>query len=334
MNRKVITTSALSALLLIGGCGQEQNEEIKSASEQPKKGEETQENKAPHELDNRSEKVKELQAKYLPSIRDIQKEVFTDDEFQDHGSLYLDNDLERIVVGLVEGSKKGQEFKNLVEERLPNDVVKWKTVKYPQNVLNNKYSVVWRDIEAFGLDSRNNFGISNQTEKNRLLVEIDSITEEQREKLKNKFGDIIHIKVDGEMKELTEKANQQTIETKDVSMRTKKETYPVNINTFSIIIKNDSQADLSYGSPYSIQKRVEGTWYEIPFDMNTGFNSIGLSLQSGGTNTEEISINRLDYELTPGLYRVVKSFDPSEGNDYNPENYVKVAAEFELVKEK
>lgn len=104
----------------------------------------------------------------------------------------------------------------------------------------------------------------------------------------------------------------------DKSKYTKKE-YPIDGVSMSIkdgtltntgatiILKNDSDIDVSYGNPYSIEIKKDGKWQKIENDLH--FTLPAFSLKS--KTSKEIEINwEVGYgKLEKGEYRLIKEFD-------------------------
>ncbi len=87
----------------------------------------------------------------------------------------------------------------------------------------------------------------------------------------------------------------------------------------TLILKNDSEDEYTYGEAYEVQKKEDGTWVEIPTVIeNYGFQSIGYIL--GGKQEKEVPINWkwLYGELEAGEYRIVKdALYIREAGDYD-----------------
>lgn len=73
-----------------------------------------------------------------------------------------------------------------------------------------------------------------------------------------------------------------------------------------IILKNDSDIDVSYGNPYSIQVKKKGKWQDIESDLSFTLPAFILKSKS----SEEIKINwEYGYgKLEKGEYRIIKGF--------------------------
>ncbi|QAS53554.1 immunoglobulin-like domain-containing protein [Halobacillus litoralis] len=79
---------------------------------------------------------------------------------------------------------------------------------------------------------------------------------------------------------------------------------------------------LEFGTPYNLQQYTSNRWNDVLGD-DKAFTSIGYTLQSDETRTQKIDLSRL--ELSPGKYRVIKSFDAQ-----NTEVEAVLSVEFEI----
>ncbi|MCL2475936.1 immunoglobulin-like domain-containing protein [Candidatus Bathycorpusculum sp.] len=98
----------------------------------------------------------------------------------------------------------------------------------------------------------------------------------------------------------------------------------------TLIIKNIAPDEYMFGSEYTIEKQVNGEWYQLPcVTENIGWTSIGYILE--GNSTREIEIDWTWYygELSSGYYRITKGFSyirsPGDYDDYD------ISADFTLV---
>jgi hypothetical protein len=120
---------------------------------------------------------------------------------------------------------------------------------------------------------------------------------------------------DKEIESLVEKSKNGQLESvyknqeTQVVMETEKTIYPLSEGEITLKIKNLGSTHLYFGSPYQLEKYKEGSWYKVPFEKDTAFNDIGYSLGFQETNEQEILLKLLDYQMTEGLYRLVKDFN-------------------------
>ncbi|MCD5323188.1 MULTISPECIES: immunoglobulin-like domain-containing protein [Pontibacillus] len=280
--------------------------------------------------------LKTLQTDVSKRIKQVENDVFGEEENRnDYGTFYLDREKEQYVVGLLEDSAKAQEFREALKDTIEDKWIRFETVSYTTNTLHSKMSVVYDDVKEFAKDKRNNFHVASDISNNQINLVIDHLTEDEQAQLYNKFGDMLSITIDEEQNELTKKANEQEISEQvsedeiTVGMTAEKFQYPITTEIVKLTVRNTGDVPLLFGTHYTIQKKIDGTWYEVPFD-NGAFNDIGLSISPGNTYEEEVHLTGLDYTLTEGTYRVVKSFD-QEDKDHDRFKTVRVAATFDLV---
>ncbi|MFL0366238.1 immunoglobulin-like domain-containing protein [Pseudobacillus sp. 179-B 2D1 NHS] len=106
--------------------------------------------------------------------------------------------------------------------------------------------------------------------------------------------------------------------------------------TVTINIQNNSDIPFVYGKANELEKNIDGTWYLIPFKSGMGgFEDVLLSVKPHTVVQEEILLNRSDNELSPGKYRIVKSFNETPINNNGVRNEHEeffLAAPFEVIK--
>ncbi|WP_312115441.1 immunoglobulin-like domain-containing protein [Brevibacillus reuszeri] len=105
--------------------------------------------------------------------------------------------------------------------------------------------------------------------------------------------------------ELPSKGTEQDLQ---VEMSIPKKNYAAGTEKVSIEVKNHGSDQLLYGVAYQVEKREQGTWYAIPFQPNTAFVDIGIIVEPNHTRDEEMNLKMLDYPMTNGEYRMIKSF--------------------------
>lgn len=75
----------------------------------------------------------------------------------------------------------------------------------------------------------------------------------------------------------------------------------------TVILKNKSSNEFIYGEYFSLEKKINGSWYEVPVVIeNYGFNSIGYNLASGEDSEWTVDWKWLYGSLGAGEYRIVK----------------------------
>ncbi|MGM9987259.1 MAG: immunoglobulin-like domain-containing protein [Bacillaceae bacterium] len=116
--------------------------------------------------------------------------------------------------------------------------------------------------------------------------------------------------------------NAMRVENVHIEMQLEHPTYKVKADKLVLQIKNKGEP-LTYGPPYEVEIFKEGYWYKIPLRDDVQFTMIGITIPSGRTNEETISLSSLKYKLVPGQYRVIKRF-------YGEDKEIILASTFEL----
>lgn len=94
----------------------------------------------------------------------------------------------------------------------------------------------------------------------------------------------------------------------------------VSSTGLTAIFKNDSSSQCIYGDYFSLEKKINGSWYQVPVAIvgNYGFNSIGYDLPSGKNGELAVDWDWLYGSLDAGEYRIVKDILDFRGTgDYN-----------------
>ncbi|MGG3803139.1 immunoglobulin-like domain-containing protein [Metabacillus fastidiosus] len=130
------------------------------------------------------------------------------------------------------------------------------------------------------------------------------------------------------------KAETQTIPTSknDLKLLIKKADISTSEDNVEITIQNNSSIEYMYGEDFHVEKRIKKTWYSVPFDDYVTFDDIGLVIQTNTSRAQSIPLKKLKnfkIELSPGEYRIVKSFFPSEQTP-SKKNTVLLAVQFKI----
>lgn len=143
----------------------------------------------------------------------------------------------------------------------------------------------------------------------------------------------------GTEKNVTETASNQPAETTDweptkfatinnfegVAMTVKKET--VSSTGLTMVYKNNSSSQCTFGEDFSLEKKINGQWYQVPVvEGNYGFNDVGYELGSGDEREWLVDWDWLYGSLDKGEYRIVKSILDFRGTGDYDKYYL--AAEF------
>ncbi len=74
----------------------------------------------------------------------------------------------------------------------------------------------------------------------------------------------------------------------------------------TVVINNQSGYVMTYGTYYTLQMELDGSWYELPvMDTGVGFEDIAYELADGQQVTETCDLT-IYGDLEPGHYRLVK----------------------------
>ncbi len=91
----------------------------------------------------------------------------------------------------------------------------------------------------------------------------------------------------------------------DITMTIKKGT--VSPTGLTVIIKNDSEGEVTYGEPYELEKEINGAWYKVPVLVEDyAFIEIAYVLQPGESNEWKVDWEWLYGSLEEGKYRIIK----------------------------
>lgn len=92
----------------------------------------------------------------------------------------------------------------------------------------------------------------------------------------------------------------------DIVLSTQYQVYGNDIERIVCFIQNNTDKEYMYGEPYTVEKLIDGIWYQIPFPENSAWNAIGYTSSPNSTATIYISLSFLDYNFTDGTYRIIK----------------------------
>ncbi|WP_164670054.1 immunoglobulin-like domain-containing protein [Virgibacillus doumboii] len=113
-----------------------------------------------------------------------------------------------------------------------------------------------------------------------------------------------------------------------VTMIVKKET--VSSTGLTVTFKNTSDKQYTYGDPFLLEKKIKGSWYQVPIalDDNYGFNDIGYDLAPSDVSEWTVDWDWLYGNLKTGEYRIVKDvLDVKKPGDYDTHH---LAAKFTI----
>lgn len=111
----------------------------------------------------------------------------------------------------------------------------------------------------------------------------------------------------------------------EFSIHSNKERYVLPVDSIGVVITNTGSNAIGFGEYRTLEKIQEDTWYPVPYREQVSFGDIGLGLEPGGNTEQEMPLEYLNYELSPGTYRIVKTFRVNEDI-----NEVALATQFEI----
>lgn len=106
-------------------------------------------------------------------------------------------------------------------------------------------------------------------------------------------------------------------ELNDVTVKTEKSSYPGNVEKIKVIFNNKSDIEYNYGESFTLEKKIDGKWTNVPFKNGYTFNSVAYVLKPNGTREIEYPINQLTGDLESGDYRILTDVQKDNTNSYN-----------------
>ncbi|MBE0447566.1 MAG: hypothetical protein IBX64_05635 [Actinobacteria bacterium] len=137
-----------------------------------------------------------IQGKYSQGIETAIEQVFGSFEnFEDVGVFYFENEPEpKIVFGFKGSDEKIESFKNIVKKEIPEDILVIKDVEYTTSELSAKADEVAQDVDKYGVEAPKTLGANTSDQKLELTVR--TISDEAKQALQAKYGDLLEITVD------------------------------------------------------------------------------------------------------------------------------------------
>lgn len=105
------------------------------------------------------------------------------------------------------------------------------------------------------------------------------------------------------------------IEADSISLSPNANSFPADSEKVSFTLRNDNSRQLQFGVSYVVACRGEdGDWYDLPTE---GFwNSVGISLNKGGSHSFDVTMRPLLNNNKPGTYRLYKEVRFDGDKDY------------------
>lgn len=118
-----------------------------------------------------------------------------------------------------------------------------------------------------------------------------------------------------------------------ISLQLQQTEYQLPIDRIQITIDNRSRHDLSYGTFFYIEKKVEGKWHLVMYSDRIyneypNFKDFGSVLFSEESRSQSLPFSQYGLEIEEGSYRIVKTFTP-----YGQSGEISVAAPFKVIGE-
>src|SRR5690625_5016975 len=107
----------------------------------------------------------------------------------------------------------------------------------------------------------------------------------------------------------------------DVTMKVDEQT--ISPEGLTVIFENNSDKDCIYGDPFTLEKIVDGKWFEVPIELedNYGFNDIGYELPPDSSSELDIDWEWLYGNLDASNYRIIKEVldfrEPGDFDEYH-----------------
>lgn len=115
-----------------------------------------------------------------------------------------------------------------------------------------------------------------------------------------------------------------------ITIKLEEEQYTTPDTETKLTLHNNSKTTFIYGKEFLLEKKVNGTWYEISLKEDIGFTAEAYSFASGQRESQTISLDIFSEKLSTGHYRIIKDF-LENGKEYRQENQIMIADSFELI---
>jgi hypothetical protein len=92
-----------------------------------------------------------------------------------------------------------------------------------------------------------------------------------------------------------------------IKIYTGADKYPHGNEYITLYIENKSAGEIAFGLEWRAEVNLGGTWYQLPFKEQMTIPDIAQVVAAGETGGIKVDLSALDYEITEGLYRIVKN---------------------------
>lgn len=118
-------------------------------------------------------------------------------------------------------------------------------------------------------------------------------------------------------------ANVPSYDVDGVSFIAEKDIYKSS-DHISLSLKNITPHNLSFGTPFTIERWDNGKWQETSLTDGMAFTEQLIILPPGQTYKTTVYLNMLQDSISPGVYQIVKNVH-MDGESYN------IGAPFQIV---
>lgn len=243
----------------------------------------------------------------------------------DFGGCYIDYDT---LYVLVTSEDSIPYYKELLADYA--DYVAYEIVDFSYNELYAEMEEIWNTLTEAGIMPSE--GYVDQV-NNSICISVSTSNFENALEILAEMG----IDVEASSETLSEYAGIGEVSTREISEEEEVSFVLDEIHESSadFTITNLSSRLLQYGMDKTLEKEVDGTWYQVNMKTNYSWSDVALTLYSGGQVS--VTVNWGEYgsykELSSGHYRLIKSFDFYTIDDSGFDHYEGIfylACEFEV----
>jgi len=91
-----------------------------------------------------------------------------------------------------------------------------------------------------------------------------------------------------------------------IRLQTQFPVYSGDAEMIQVILYNNTEENLTFGSSWSLEIQKDGIWKEIPFIENAAFTGLAYTLAPGGTHSFTVYTSLLSFDFPDGKYRILK----------------------------
>lgn len=102
-------------------------------------------------------------------------------------------------------------------------------------------------------------------------------------------------------------------ENMDIQMSVVENSVVSDAESVSLAISNESDKEYTYSAASTLEVKQDGAWYVVEPKETIMWIEIAFVIQPGEIKEENVTLNEFYGTLEPGSYRIVKSFNDSDG---------------------